>query len=90
MTSPTEISVSQLSRLIGTPDCPVIIDLRIDEDYNDAPTIIPSATRWRFDNIEALVPALTGKSAVIYCQKGLKISGAVKSLFSSAVTFTLF
>lgn len=74
MTSPTEISVSQLSRLIGTPDCPVIIDLRIDEDYNDAPTIIPSARRWRFDNVEALVPALTGKAVVIYCQKGLKIS----------------
>ncbi|MBO6919409.1 MAG: chromate resistance protein [Rhizobiaceae bacterium] len=74
MTSPTEISVQQLSRLIGTPHCPVIIDVRIDDDFADAPTLIPTAKRWRFDNIEALVPALLDKSVVIYCQKGLKIS----------------
>ena len=74
MASPTEISVPQLSRLIGTLHCPVIIDVRIDEDYRDEPTLIPTAKRFRFDNIEALVPALTGKSVVIYCQKGFKIS----------------
>ena len=74
MTSPTEISVQQLSRLIGTPQCPVIIDVRIDDDFAATPTLIPTAKRWRFDNIEALVPALLDKSVVIYCQKGLKIS----------------
>ncbi len=74
MTSPTEISVQQLSRLIGTPQCPVIIDVRIDDDFADAPTLIPTAKRWRFDNIEAIAPALLDKSVVIYCQKGLKIS----------------
>lgn len=33
MASPTEIAVPQLSRLIGTPDCPVLVDLRIEEDF---------------------------------------------------------
>lgn len=80
MTSPTEISVQQLLRLIGTQQSPLIIDVRIDDDYDDDPTIIPTAKRWRFDDIETLVPWLEnqsdhrGNSVVIYCQKGLKIS----------------
>ena len=32
MPSPTQITVSQLARLIGTPDCPVLIDVSIDAD----------------------------------------------------------
>ncbi|TIT25668.1 MAG: sulfurtransferase, partial [Mesorhizobium sp.] len=33
MPSTTEITVQQLSRLVGLPDAPVLIDVRIDEDY---------------------------------------------------------
>ena len=33
MPSTTEITVTQLSRLIGLPDAPAIVDVRIDEDY---------------------------------------------------------
>ena len=32
MPSPTEITVQQLSRLIGLPAAPAIIDVRTDED----------------------------------------------------------
>ena len=34
MPSPTTITPAQLSRLVGTPDAPVIIDVRIDEDFD--------------------------------------------------------
>jgi hypothetical protein len=44
MPSPTEITVSQLSRLIGTPSAPVIIDVRIDEDFV---CVSPPAPRYR-------------------------------------------
>ena len=33
MPSPTEITVQQLSRRIGLPDAPAIVDVRIDEDF---------------------------------------------------------
>ena len=41
MPSPTEITVAQLSRLIGLPDAPAIVDVRIDEDYAADPAPAP-------------------------------------------------
>lgn len=74
MPSPTQITVSQLSRLIGTPDAPVIIDVCNDEDFNADPRLIPTAIRQPFDKIQELVPTLFGKKVVVICQKGLKLS----------------
>lgn len=74
MPSPTEITVSQLSRLIGTPSAPVIIDVRIDEDFAEDPDLVPSAFRHPHDDIAALAPNLAGQRVVVYCQKGKKIS----------------
>ncbi len=74
MPSPNEITVAQLSRLIGTPAAPVIIDVRIDEDFAQDPDLIPTARRHPHHDIAALAPELDGKRAVIYCQKGKKLS----------------
>ena len=45
MPSPTEITVPQLSRLIGTAAAPAIVDLRIDDDFAQDPDFIPTAYR---------------------------------------------
>ena len=74
MASPTEITVSQLSRLLGTHECPQLIDVRIDEDYNDDPRHIPGAVRHPFNDMSALAERFPGKAFIVYCQKGLKIS----------------
>lgn len=74
MPSPTEITVAQLSRLIGTPAAPVIIDVRIDEDFAADPDLIPAAIRHPHHDIAALAPELVDKRVVIYCQKGKKLS----------------
>jgi len=74
MASPIQITVNQLSRLVGTPAAPHIVDVRIDEDFNDDPRIIPGAFRQPFTRIAELAPDLLSKSVVVYCQKGLKIS----------------
>ena len=67
MPSPNEITVSQLSRLVGTAAAPVIIDVRIDEDFAEDPDLIPSAFRHPHSEISALVPELTERRVVIYC-----------------------
>lgn len=74
MASYNEISVSTLSRLMGTPACPVLIDVRIDEDFDADPFLIPGAFRHPFTGVAALVSSLRGQNVVVYCQKGLKIS----------------
>ncbi len=80
MPSPTEITVPQLSRLIGTATAPIIVDLRIDDDFDQDPDLIPSAFRHPFDDITALLPDLADRAVVVYCQKGKKISQGTVSL----------
>lgn len=74
MASFNEISVQKLYKLIGTPECPIIIDVRINEDFNAEPNLIPSAFRHPFNTIEEIAERLRNQRVVIYCQKGLKIS----------------
>ena len=45
MATPDTITVSQLTRLIGTPDAPVIIDVRTDTDYASDPRVLPASLR---------------------------------------------
>ena len=83
MPSPTEITVSQLSRLIGTAAAPLMVDLRIDDDFALDPDLIPTAFRYPFGDVAALVPKIKGRSVVVYCQKGKKISQGVVSILRS-------
>ncbi len=86
MPSPSSITLSQLSRLIGTPSAPVLIDLRIDEDFDADPRSIPGAFRYPFAKVEALTNDLQDKHVVVICYKGKKISqGAVALLREGGV-----
>ncbi|MEH6630894.1 MAG: sulfurtransferase/chromate resistance protein [Halopseudomonas aestusnigri] len=80
MPSPTEITVSQLTRLIGTPECPIIIDLRIDEDFAEDPRLIPQSFRHSFRDIMSLVPKIGTTRVVVSCHKGKKISQGVVAI----------
>lgn len=68
------ISPQNLMRLIGTPDCPVIIDVRVPEDLDNAPYLVPTSLTHRHDNLPGLVDRLNGRSSVILCHKGGKLS----------------
>lgn len=59
MASYNEISVSTLARLVGTPDCPVLLGVRIDEDFSDSPQMIPGALRYSFLDVEQLEGGMT-------------------------------
>ena len=80
MPSPNEITVSQLARLIGTPEAPIIIDVCIDEDFNADPRLLPASIRHPFARIEELAGNLMGARVVIVCQKGLKLSQGAAAL----------
>ena len=74
MPSPTEITVQQLARLIGVPGAPVIVDVCIDDDINADPRLIPGSHRRDFRKVSEWAQNYRGKSVVIACQKGLKLS----------------
>lgn len=83
MVAPNEITTTQLSRLIGTPTCPVLVDVTTDEDFADDPFLIPSSFRHSFQNIDGLVQRLEGRKSIIICQKGKKLSQGVAALLRS-------
>jgi rhodanese-related sulfurtransferase len=83
MPSPAQITVSQLSRLVGTLKAPTLIDVCIDDDFNEDPRLIPTAIGHSFTDIEALVEKLDPKHVVVVCQKGLKLSQGAAALLRS-------
>lgn len=80
MASYNEFPVSKLARLVGTPECPVLLDVRTDEDFNDDPRLVPGAYRHGFLDVTDLVDEFKNKSVIVYCQKGLKISQGAAAL----------
>ena len=74
MSSYNSISTEKLSRLIGTPGAPTLIDVRIDEHFATDPRLIPGAVRRSHLDIQDWAGSLTGKSVVVICQKGEKLA----------------
>ncbi len=68
------ISVQDLWSRVGGPDCPVVIDARTDEDFAADPRRIPMAVRRPGLDAAAWAHTFAGRSAVVYCERGLKIS----------------
>ncbi len=80
MSSTTTISLDKLSRLVGTPACPALIDVRTDEDFALDPRLIPGSRRRSHKNIESWVHQLDSKRAAIICQQGKKLSEGTAAL----------
>lgn len=81
MPAPHEITPVQLSRLIGAPDAPALLDVRLAENFDDDPRLLPGASRAAFDAMERQAPGLAGRKVVVVCQRGRKLSqGAAATL----------
>lgn len=77
MSSLASISPDKLARLIGTPRCPTLIDVRLNEDFATDPRLIPCSSRYRHTDVGAWGADLLGPGAVVVCQKGRKLSEGV-------------
>ena len=43
MSSVNSIASDKLARLIGTPKCPALLDVRSDEDFSADPRLVPGS-----------------------------------------------
>jgi rhodanese-related sulfurtransferase len=77
MPSTTEITTQQLSRLIGLPGAPAIVDVRIDEDYAADPRLLPGSRRRDFRTTASWMSDYRDQTVIVTCQKGLKLSQGV-------------
>ncbi len=88
MPSNTDITVAQLTRLIGLPPrgpngALAIIDVRDDADTAADPRLLPCALKRDWDKTAAWIDAWNpapGTRAVVVCQKGLKLSEGVAAI----------
>jgi rhodanese-related sulfurtransferase len=77
MPSNTQITAAQLSRLIGLPTAPVIIDVRSEEDFEAEPRLLPTAQHRDFRAVSTWASSFIGCRAVVACRAGLKLSEGV-------------
>jgi len=77
MPSPNEISVPQLARLVGTPDAPILLDVRSDEHFDADPHVIPGALRRSAATAESWAHDYAGQRVVVACHHGAKLSQGV-------------
>ena len=74
MSQPNTISPAQLSRLLGLPRAPALVDVRIDPDMALDPRMLPGAVRRSHRNASAWAQEFRGQRVVVVCQRGLKLS----------------
>ena len=70
MATPDFINVAQLARLVGTPDAPVIVDVRIDTDHASDPRMLPASIRPDYRTVSSWTGEYTGRFVVVVCQPG--------------------
>jgi rhodanese-related sulfurtransferase len=81
MPQPNQITQSQLMRLIGTPEAPRILDVRLAEDVARDPRVIPTSLLTPHD-----APLPTGQRTVVVCARGRKLSEGVAALLRTMGT----
>jgi len=77
MATPDAITVAQLIRLIGTPDAPLVLDVRTDEDHAADPRMMPASVRRDHRTVASWASTYTGRSMAVVCTRGLKLSQGV-------------
>jgi hypothetical protein len=70
MPHPNQITQAQWMRLLGTPDAPRLLDVRLPEDIARDPRALPTSVLTPHDQI----PPLPAGRTVIVCARGRKLS----------------
>jgi rhodanese-related sulfurtransferase len=77
MAAINSISSDKLYRLIGTPSCPLVIDVRTAEAAAALPALIPAAIRRSHETVREWAAELGDRAAVVACRKGGELSAGV-------------
>jgi rhodanese-related sulfurtransferase len=80
MPQPNQITPTQLMRLIGTPDAPALIDVRLPEDRAALPRLVPGARLMAHGTLDPAPADLAGRRVVVICARGRKLSEGAAAL----------
>ncbi len=83
---PESLACMELWAALGHARSPRLIDLRIEEDFQDDPRLLPGALRLDWQSVDQWAGRWSGQRLVVYCQAGLKLSqGAAAQLRNHGV-----
>jgi rhodanese-related sulfurtransferase len=74
MSGNLSFTVEKMSKLVGSPNAPTLVDVRLDEDFALDPRLLPASIRCHYLEANRLVPSLKDKFVVVVCQRGAKLS----------------
>jgi rhodanese-related sulfurtransferase len=77
MPTPDAITPAQLSRLIGTGDAPLVIDVRTDQDRAADRSALPASLRRDHLTVATWAKAYAGRSVAVVCAHGANLSQGV-------------
>ena len=77
MASYNAISPEKLVRLIGTPKAPMLVDVRDDQDFTAARSMLPASIKRNYTDVAEWRNVCDGQPVVVVCQKGRKLSEGV-------------
>ena len=83
MSSITTISVDQLARLVGTPKCPALIDVRADDEFASDSRLLPGSGR-RTQDVGLWKNDLRARSAIVVGQRDCPLGHGVAALLRAA------
>ena len=84
MSSINTITVEKLNRLVGTPACPTIVDVRTEEQFAATPYLIPGAIYRSQASIAGWQGPAAPASFVVVCRDGHELSPGAAALIRSA------
>jgi rhodanese-related sulfurtransferase len=74
MSAINSISAEKLARLVGTPRCPSLIDVRPKDDFDANPRLVPGSIRRTHSDACKWGTEFAGGSAVVICRDGGTLS----------------
>lgn len=74
MSAINSISAERLVRLIGTPRCPALIDVRPKAEFEGHPRLVPGSVRRSHSEVSEWASEFAGRSAVVICGDGSSLS----------------
>ncbi|MGZ5917778.1 MAG: chromate resistance protein ChrB domain-containing protein [Methyloceanibacter sp.] len=77
MAAPNTISIDKLVRLIGTPKCPTLIDVRADDELAAHPYLIPTSRHRTLEKLGVSTETPGTEPAVVICQEGTNLSQGI-------------
>ena len=80
MPQPNQIAPAQLLRLLGTPEVPIVVDVRIAEDRAMNPRLVPGSFWLSHEACDPAPPRLRGQRVIVVCAHGRKLSEGVAAL----------